>query len=940
MMAIMNKKHGFESPKSNHNNISNNNNDYTVHFSDNMNSNDSGNSMAEEEEQVREEVEVNASASGSGSVGGEASQSEVPSQSESLQDLERRVVKHSEKSLLMMKQAGGTIGGGKQTKEDILHQCNSLQQAVSARGVVRTQVNELQQAAMSKGLVHPAGSHMSGFSCGGSSGGGYSCSDVYDDPESRAMAKAVRASEASTPGITYVSSHGSTHVSNEGITTHMQHSVRSKDVLRTSVDALQQAVTSKGLIHVTPPSCDSRGDGGGNISCADESDDLESQAMAEAIVANEACIPGITYVLANSDPGEHHHHQPPQQHHAVMDEGASAVSRRTASHQQDDDLESQADAMTLSGRSQLSTSSPAGIVQLPAFSVSEHSESRAYTSMTVQSVTDHSTLVEAELAPDLEAIMAERDELRKRIESIPHAEAKALSPDDGAPRRSSSRRMAACCLGGRRCLFLLAALTTIALIVAGVCIAIFLGNGTETTPTADSSNNSNSTKNENPNDPFWTSKQVGQTIWGAEAFGEFGEYLSISADGQVLAVGGEEHGGFVGRVVVYQLQEQDKEQEHVWNPVGQEMLGQTPAEESAHVAISSNTNPQAGIGTLAIGGMRATVGSEEQAGLVRTFRLSSSNESSSSSSPSFSWDSIGQVLEGRHTVHRFGTDVQASADGTIIAVGSAGARFTQSNQGKGTAGADVGSVQVFQYNETTDRWNQLGQELTGDNESDFFGFAIALSADGLVVAGGGYGYNANGERSGIVRVFEFDQVSSLWKQRGKDFYGEAALDEVGRSVSLSSDGRTIAYGAYRHSTIDAEEVGRVYVYKWPDDDDGNGSSGGEWLQVGPSIDGFETLDRLGRAVTLSGDGSVLAAGAYWNNDGGARAGHVRVFYLDNATTDVSWEQVGPPIIGDTGDWFGRHLAMSRDGKTLAIGGPFNTNPMGDKSGKVEVYSLP
>ena len=44
-----------------------------------------------------------------------------------------------------------------------------------------------------------------------------------------------------------------------------------------------------------------------------------------------------------------------------------------------------------------------------------------------------------------------------------------------------------------------------------------------------------------------------------------------------------------------------------------------------------------------------------------------------------------------------------------------------------------------------------------------------------------------------MRVFSFDGVS--WVQVGQDIDGEAAFDEAGRSVSMSSDGNTVAIGA-------------------------------------------------------------------------------------------------------------------------------------------------
>ena len=51
----------------------------------------------------------------------------------------------------------------------------------------------------------------------------------------------------------------------------------------------------------------------------------------------------------------------------------------------------------------------------------------------------------------------------------------------------------------------------------------------------------------------------------------------------------------------------------------------------------------------------------------------------------------------------------------------------------------------------------------------------------------------NGVDSGHVRVYNFDGVS--WVQIGQDIDGEAAEDESGYSVAMSSDGSIVAIGA-------------------------------------------------------------------------------------------------------------------------------------------------
>ena len=98
----------------------------------------------------------------------------------------------------------------------------------------------------------------------------------------------------------------------------------------------------------------------------------------------------------------------------------------------------------------------------------------------------------------------------------------------------------------------------------------------------------------------------------------------------------------------------------------------------------------------------------------------------------------------------------------------------------------------------------IGDDLDGEATGDRSGRSVSLSSDGRTVAIGAYLNDGNGSNSGHVRVYEFD--NSAWDQLGADIEGEAADDWSGYSVSLSSDGRTVAIGA---------------IYN-----DGNGSSSG------------------------------------------------------------------------------------------------------------------
>jgi len=69
--------------------------------------------------------------------------------------------------------------------------------------------------------------------------------------------------------------------------------------------------------------------------------------------------------------------------------------------------------------------------------------------------------------------------------------------------------------------------------------------------------------------------------------------------------------------------------------------------------------------------------------------------------------------------------------------------------------------------------------------------------------------DGNGTTAGHVRIYK--NISGTWTQQGSDIDGEAADDESGISVSLSSDGSTVAIGAHRNNG-NGTWAGHVRIY--------------------------------------------------------------------------------------------------------------------------------
>ena len=266
---------------------------------------------------------------------------------------------------------------------------------------------------------------------------------------------------------------------------------------------------------------------------------------------------------------------------------------------------------------------------------------------------------------------------------------------------------------------------------------------------------------------------------------------------------------------------------------------------------------------------------------------------------------LGSDIDGEFTEDQFGYSVSMNQDGTIVAIGA-----SEHNNSSG-------HVRVYQY--SNNAWTQLGSDIDGEADDDNSGASISLSSDGTILAIGAPFNGGTGSNAGHVRVYQY--ANNAWTQLGSDIDAEAAGDEYGASISLSSDGSIVAIG----STVNDGNKGHVRVYQY---------SNNAWTQLGSDIDGEtgggEGIGDHSGIVSLSSDGSILAIGAPMH-DGGK--GHVRVYqYSNNA-----WTQLGSNIDGEAaGDNSGYSISLNNDGTILAIGAPYN-NGTGNSAGHVRVY---
>ena len=309
---------------------------------------------------------------------------------------------------------------------------------------------------------------------------------------------------------------------------------------------------------------------------------------------------------------------------------------------------------------------------------------------------------------------------------------------------------------------------------------------------------------------------------------------------------------------------------------------------------------------------------------------------------------LGGDIDGEASLDQSGRSVSLSADGSIVAIGSHFNDGTVSN-------SDRGHVRVYQRDATNTTiapigWTKLGGDIDGEAASDQSGYSVSLSANGLILAIGGYkndGTVSNSDR-GHVRVYQRDASNNSiapfgWTKLGGDIDGEAANDYSGRSLSLSADGSILAIGAiFNDGTVSNSDRGHVRVYQR--DASNNSIAPIGWTKLGDDIDGEAASDQSGYSVSLSANGLIVAIGAQ-SNDGSVLnndRGHVRVYQRDVTNTTIApigWTKLGGDIDGETlSDESGYSVSLSADGSILAIGAIKNDGTVSNSDrGHVRVY---
>ncbi len=230
-----------------------------------------------------------------------------------------------------------------------------------------------------------------------------------------------------------------------------------------------------------------------------------------------------------------------------------------------------------------------------------------------------------------------------------------------------------------------------------------------------------------------------------------------------------------------------------------------------------------------------------------------------------------------------------SADGSTLVIGDTG-----DNGGVGAALIFVKSNGV---------WTRQAKLVgSGSTVPDQVGYAVAISADGNTVAVGG---------NFSPGVWVFTRANGVWTQQGGILTGMGSGPSYyqGNAVGLSGDGNTLLISDPSANN----QIGQVWVFT---------RSNGVWTRQGNlSPTDPSGTSAVGTSIALSNDGKTAIVGGAGDNQ---NTGAAWVF----VNTNGAWTQQGPKLVGSGSigqSQQGQAVAISADGNTAIVGGPFDNN---------------
>ena len=215
-----------------------------------------------------------------------------------------------------------------------------------------------------------------------------------------------------------------------------------------------------------------------------------------------------------------------------------------------------------------------------------------------------------------------------------------------------------------------------------------------------------------------------------EAAGDLsGLSLSLSADGQTVAIGARKNDGNgdnSGHTRIYHWTGS------TWQQLGLDIDGEAAGDQSGFsVSLSAD-------GQIVAIGAAINDGNGFNSGHVRIHSWDGS-----------AWNQLGSDIDGESAGDQSGRSVSLSVDGQTVAIG---ANFNDRN------GDNSGHTRIYHW--TGSAWQQVGLDVDGEAAGDQSGVSVSLSADGQTVAIGAFSNNVNKADSGHTRIYQLTPSAS------------------------------------------------------------------------------------------------------------------------------------------------------------------------------------
>ncbi len=288
------------------------------------------------------------------------------------------------------------------------------------------------------------------------------------------------------------------------------------------------------------------------------------------------------------------------------------------------------------------------------------------------------------------------------------------------------------------------------------------------------------------------------------------------------------------------------------------------------------------------------------------------------------------------TDDEFGHYVELSSDGNTLAISAIFEDSNAVNiNGDQTNNSASNTGATYLFTRTGTVWAQqayLKASNTGNGSAEHFGQSITLSSDANTLAVSADDEDSGGTNSGAV--YTFTRNGEEWSPQSfiKHNTPLRSYEFFGQSISLSGDGTLLAVGSPGNDSAatgingdptntSANASGAAYIFRF---------DGTNWIQESfIKASNTEASDSFGDFVVLSSDGKTLAISATKED---SNAIGINGNELDNTTADVgavyvfkrivdSWEQQAyvKNSTPDNNAFFGVSMDLSSNGETLAIG---------------------